>query len=167
MLNKKILTGMLIIIVSGLLLGGVIGYIATNSIMKNIVLTEMIEEGYVITKDATATESDIVNGKNAYVDGKLVEGNIEIPNTSGATATSDVILKGKTAYVNGKLVVGTLPYYSGKTTITASTEAYTIEAGTYLASKIIIKGNSNLVSKNIKKGVTIFGVTGTYSTLGE
>lgn len=39
----------------------------------------------------------------------------------------------------------------------------TIQAsGVYMTGNIILKGDSNLKPENIKKGVTIFGVTGTY-----
>lgn len=49
----------------------------------------------------------------------------------------------------------------GATTYTPSTTAQTIASGTYLTGTQTISGDSNLVAENIKKDVTIFGVTGT------
>jgi hypothetical protein len=46
--------------------------------------------------------------------------------------------------------------------ITPSTSDKTIESGRYLTGTQTIKGDSNLVSGNIKSGVSIFGVSGNY-----
>jgi hypothetical protein len=47
------------------------------------------------------------------------------------------------------------------TTYTPTTSNQTIASGTYLTGTQTIKGDSNLVAGNIKKGVSVFGVTGT------
>ena len=47
------------------------------------------------------------------------------------------------------------------TTYTPTTTDQTIASGTYLTGVQTISGDSNLVAENIKKDVTIFGVTGT------
>lgn len=49
------------------------------------------------------------------------------------------------------------------TTYTPSTSNKTIASGTYLSGTQTIKGDSNLVSGNIKSGVSIFGVSGSYT----
>ena len=49
----------------------------------------------------------------------------------------------------------------GATTYTPNTSNQTISSGTYLTGTQTIKGDSNLVASNIKKNVSIFGVTGT------
>ena len=57
----------------------------------------------------------------------------------------------------------------GATTYTPGTSNQTIAASTYLTGVQTIKGDSNLVAGNIKKGVSIFGVSGSYdpvSTIG-
>jgi len=46
-------------------------------------------------------------------------------------------------------------------TITPGTSDKTIASGRYLTGTQTIKGDANLIASNIKKGVTIFGVTGT------
>lgn len=50
----------------------------------------------------------------------------------------------------------------GAQTITPSTSSVSLQAGTYLTGAVQIDGDSDLVASNIKKNVTIFGVTGTY-----
>ncbi len=52
-------------------------------------------------------------------------------------------------------------------TITPGTTNQTIASGTYLTGTQTIAGSSNLVASNIKKNVTIFGVTGTYEAGGS
>lgn len=49
----------------------------------------------------------------------------------------------------------------GAQTITPGTSAKTIASGRYLTGTQTIAGDSDLVASNIKKGVEIFGVTGT------
>lgn len=49
------------------------------------------------------------------------------------------------------------------TTYTPSTSNQYISSGTYCSGLQTIKGDSNLVASNIKKGVNIFGKTGTYA----
>lgn len=82
--------------------------------------------------------------------------------TSDATAVATDILAGKTAYVNGVKVTGSIASQEAQT-ITPAVTAQTIEAGKYLAGAITINGDANLLAENIKSGVTIFGVTGTYT----
>lgn len=52
-------------------------------------------------------------------------------------------------------------------TITPGTTNQTIAAGTYLTGAQTIAGDADLVAENIKKDVTIFGVTGTLAGGGE
>lgn len=47
-------------------------------------------------------------------------------------------------------------------TITPSTMDKTISSGRYLTGTQTIKGDANLVAENIKNGVSIFGITGSY-----
>ena len=54
----------------------------------------------------------------------------------------------------------------GMGTITPTTVNQTIASGTYLTGAQTISGDANLVAGNIKKDVTIFGVTGTYDAGG-
>lgn len=54
----------------------------------------------------------------------------------------------------------------GATTYTPTTTDQTIASGKYLTGTQTISGDANLVQGNIKQGVTIFGVEGTYSGQG-
>ena len=69
---SKLTLGMLLMALGGLFLGGVLGYLGTNAYMSNQVLKEMKEAGYVLTTDATATADDIIAGKSAYVNGRIL-----------------------------------------------------------------------------------------------
>jgi len=51
----------------------------------------------------------------------------------------------------------------GATTYTPTTSNQTIASGTYLTGTQTISGSSNLVAGNIKQGVDIFGVVGTFA----
>lgn len=53
------------------------------------------------------------------------------------------------------------------TTYTPSTSNQTISSGYYLTGTQTIKGDSNLVASNIKSGVSIFGVSGSYEATGS
>lgn len=48
-------------------------------------------------------------------------------------------------------------------TITPGTTDQTIASGTYLTGAQTIKGDSNLIADNIKSGVSLFNITGTYT----
>lgn len=82
--------------------------------------------------------------------------------TSDATAAAADILKDKTAYVNGQKVTGTITSVNAQT-ITPTTTDQTVNGNVFLAGAITIAGDANLLAENIKSGVTIFGVTGTYT----
>ena len=82
--------------------------------------------------------------------------------TSDATAAAADILKDKTAYVNGQKVTGTITSTNAQT-ITPTTTDQTVNGNTFLAGAITVAGDANLLAENIKSGVTIFGVTGTYT----
>lgn len=87
--------------------------------------------------------------------------------TSDATATSSEILATKTAYVNGSKVTGSMTN-RGSVSGTISTVAgeYTIQSGYHDGSgkvKISSTEASKIIAGNIKSGVSILGVTGTYS----
>lgn len=83
--------------------------------------------------------------------------------TAGATLTNASDLRaGLIAYGRYGQVTGTMQDLAA-TTYTPGTTNQTITAGKYIAGTQTILGDSDLVAGNIKSGVTIFGVTGTYS----
>lgn len=87
--------------------------------------------------------------------------------TASGDATAAQILSGKKAYVDGSLITGSMTDRGAQTkTITpsASAQSYTIPAGYHNGSgKVSVPAVSNLTAANIKKGVVVGGVTGTWS----
>lgn len=87
--------------------------------------------------------------------------------TADATGGAGQMLSPYTAYgPNGKFA-GTIPSQNA-TTITPGTSAKTaISAGTYAAGAATVAGDANLIAGNIKEGVSIFGVAGSFAGGGE
>ena len=90
------------------------------------------------------------------------------PSTSSQTAVASGV------YTTGDIKVGAIPSTyvqpsatKGATTYTPSTQTQTIAAGTYCSGIQTIQGDASLVADNIKSGVTIFGVAGTYKGSGS
>ncbi len=115
------------------------------------------------------TASDILSGKKAHLpNGAPVTGTCAFDaDTSSATAVAAEILNGKTAYKAGAKVTGTMPNRGAQSgSITAKAQQISIEQGYHDGSgKIGISTTeqNKIVPSNIKNGVEILGVTGTYT----
>lgn len=119
---------------------------------KAIVASAITDKGVPTAQDATFAQM-------AENIGQISTGS----DTADATATSFDILSPKTAYTASGKVEGTIPTLPGQT-ITPGTADKTIANGQYLGGTQVIKGDPNLTSGNIKKGVSIFGVAGSLET---
>lgn len=91
-------------------------------------------------------------------------GNIETGyDTSQVTATASTVRSGyKFVNSSGQLITGTIPS-KGAQTYTPKTVSQTISSGQYLSGNQTIQGDGNLVASNIRSGVSIFGVSGSYT----
>ena len=145
-IGKIIIIGFLLIIVSivSFLLGNLVN--KTNSIEEqnyygivananSKLIAENIKKGVTIggitgtlemldTSDATATESTILDGETAYVNGVKIEGTYVPLDTSDATATSKDIASGKIAYSKGQRITGTAKLATSTTRLTFSNHLY-------------------------------------------
>ena len=119
---------------------------------KSLVASAITDKGVPTAQDATFAQM-------AENIGQISGGS----DTSDATATSFDILAPKTAYTAAGKVEGVIPSLAAQT-ITPGTADKTIANGQYLSGTQTIKGDGNLTSGNIKKGVTLFGVEGALET---
>lgn len=120
-------------------------------------LTADTVEADKLLKDFTA------HGK----DGEKVVGTCTFDaDTKDATATASEILAEKTAYVTGNKVVGTMPNRGAVTgKITNINTPYAIENGYHDGSGTVSVDDTEkakIIGANIKQGVSILGVEGTY-----
>ena len=113
-----------------------------------------------------ATASQILTSKTAWVNGSKITGTMT---NQGA----------KTASLNTSTTSYTIPagYHNGSGKVSIALEQKTVTPSTSqqnitpssgkVLSKVTVNTDSNLKAENIKNGVTIFGVTGTYSAGGN
>lgn len=117
----------------------------------------------------TVTASDILTGVTAHdKSGAIITGTCPFDSdTSSDTATASEILLGSTAHARGTLLTGTMPNNGSVTgTITTKTGQYTIPSGYHDGGgkvSISTTEQNKIIAGNIKSGVSILGVTGTYS----
>lgn len=126
--------------------------------------------------DATVTGSSeadkILNGYTAYgADGTKVTGSCDYDvDSSSVTATQAEVLATKTFASHGSVLTGTMPN-NGAVSGVISTKAgtYTVPQGYHDGSGTVgisSTEQAKIIASNIKSGIEILGVTGTYSGEG-
>ena len=118
--------------------------------------------------DTTADATKVLSGEYFYLrTGEKVQGSCTYDSdTTDADATAAEILLNKTAYVNGTKLTGQMPN-RGAVTGTISTKAgtYSIQNGYHDGSGTVAIDSTEqakIIAENIKKDITILGVTGSY-----
>lgn len=115
----------------------------------------------------TVSEDKLLKGATAHdKSGAPITGTCTYDaDTQDATAAVAEILEGKTAYARGTKLTGTMPNKGAVSGTIATKEAYTIPMGFHDGSgtvSIDATESAKLIAGNIKKGISILGVEGTY-----
>ena len=134
---------------------------------SNNIINKVIYDGNVLidlTND-TITAADVINNKTFHLaDGTTTTGSCTYDaDTSDATANTSEILATKTAYKNGVKLTGEMTNNGGSDITVTGLSGNTIPSGYYDGSgKAVIDPTSasNLISTNIRNGITILGVEG-------
>lgn len=117
----------------------------------------------------TVTAENLKKGITAHdKSGEIITGTNENDvNSSDATAAVAEILIDKTAYARGVKLIGTMPNNGAVNgTITEKEQEYTVPLGFHDGSGKVGIGadeKSKIIAGNIKQGITILGVEGSYS----
>lgn len=131
----------------------------------------MVTNLSVMTKrtanDLTASGSEVTVPAGYYASKAAKSINTATQATPGITVSSAGLITASATQTEGYVAAGTKSATKqlttqGAQTITPGTSNKTIASGRYLTGTQTIKGDSNLAAGNIKKGVSIFGVTGTH-----
>lgn len=80
--------------------------------------------------------------------------------TASATQTAGYVAAGT------KSATKQLTVQAAKTVTPSTSNQTAVASGKYTTGAVTVKGDANLVASNIKSGVSIFGVTGTYTGVG-
>ena len=135
-----------------------------NYINKLVVGNEV---KFDLTSD-TVTAEKLLSGFTAHdKSGAPITGTCTYDaDTQDATVAVAEILEGKTAYARGAKLTGTMPNKGAVSGTIATKEAYTIPMGFHDGSGTVsldATESAKIIASNIKSGVTILGVEGTFS----
>lgn len=117
----------------------------------------------------TAVATDVKAGRSFHLaTGERVQGtNTYDSNTTDANASAAEILSGRTAYVNKNKITGEMPNNGAVAgVISTKSQTYTVPAGYHNGLggvSISSTEQAKIIGSNIKTGIEILGVEGTYS----
>ena len=142
---------------------------AQSAYLKNGGVIRILGDGSLGNYFGDATPEDVRKGKKFTSKDGVATGTMEASggiDTSDATVTAPDILTGKTAYgKDGKLTGSMRNNGAVNKTISSKSESYTIPQGYHNGSgKVAISESEQekIIAANIKKGISILGVTGSY-----
>ena len=121
-----------------------------------------VQEG-IDTSNANAVETDILSGKTAYVDGNKITGTITSKEAQTYIPSSSEQIIDAGQYLSGTQTISAVPIEEKTITPSALSQEITPTENKFL-SKVTVSGDANLTAGNIKSGVTIFGVEGSYTS---
>jgi hypothetical protein len=136
------------------------------------------ETGYVTGANKTATKTVTLTASGATVtasDGsKSISKSVATATqaTPSVSVNSSGLITASATQSEGYVTAGTKSATKqlttqGAKTITPSTSSQTaVASGVYTTGAITVKGDANLVAGNIKSGISIFGVSGSYEGSG-
>ena len=114
----------------------------------------------IIGKGQTVADSDPFSAYPAKI--QAIETGIQLPTLTNPGTAADMLAGKELIDQDGNPLTGTMPSLTAQT-ITPGVSDQVIAAGRYLAGAVTVSGDSNLVASNIKSGVSIFGVNGTFT----
>ena len=114
----------------------------------------------IIGKGQTVADSDSFSAYPAKI--QAIETGIQLPTLTNTGTAADLLAGKELIDQDGNPLTGSMPSLTAQT-ITPGVSDQVIAAGRYLSGDVTVDGDSNLVASNIKSGVNIFGVNGSYS----
>lgn len=121
-----------------------------------------VQEG-IDTSNANAVETDILSGKTAYVDGNKITGTITSKEAQTYIPSSSEQIIDAGQYLSGTQTISAVPTEEKTITPSALSQEIMPTENKFL-SKVIVSGDADLTAENVKSGVTIFGVEGSYTS---
>lgn len=126
-------------------------------------------EVYMDLTADTVTAGDVAEGKTFHLaNGEIATGTSTLDSdTSEDTAVIAEVLAGKTFHARGTAYTGTMPNNGAVSgTISTKNGVYTVPIGWHDGSGTVVLSSTEqakIIAGNIKSGVTILGVEGSYS----
>lgn len=148
-----------------------------GELIEGTIKTKTGQQGSTITSNGTTSIPQGYHDGGSYVsvnvsatttNGTLGVPSINLNTSTGViTATSSVSTSGYLSTSATSSNTYTLSTNSGGTITPGTSQKTAVAAGKYTTAATYVAGDSNLVAANIKNGVSIFGVSGTYTGNGD
>lgn len=124
-------------------------------------LFQRVSDGKVSVAAAITAMGQVANGSMTFA--QLAAAIEDI--SSDATAGAAQILAGYDAYTGGSKTTGTMPNRGnlGTVTLTTNGQTHNLQAG-YVSGGSVVAAITNLSAGNVKAGVTVGGVAGTFTS---